>query len=93
MTACPCLFEPLHRRAVSPSVDVVWTDTEGCTCGPEAVELDDRLADAAHVRQVASELTKAAEVLAAIEATEPGSPERAALHVGCLNHRCAGVAS
>lgn len=92
MATCPCLFEPLHRRAVSPSVDVVWTDTEGCTCGPEAVVLDD-LADAAHVRQVASALTKAAEVLAAIEATEPGSPERAALHVGCLNHRCVGVAS
>ena len=92
MAACPCLFEPLHRRAVSPSVDVVWTDTEGCTRVPEAIVMG-MLADAAHVRQVASALTKAAEMLAAIEATEPGSPERAALHVGCLNHRCAGVAS
>lgn len=92
MTACPCHFEPLHRRAVSPSVDVVWTDTEGCTCGPEAV-VSYMLTGAASVRRVASALTKAAEMLAAIEATEPGSPERAALHVGCLNHRCAGVAS
>ena len=36
---------------------------------------------------------KEVEVLAAIEATAPGSPEQAALHVGCLNHRCRGVAS
>lgn len=87
---CPCIEEPVHRREVGV-VDVAWTDTPGCPCQPwvsialTAVNLQ----SAKNVAGVIADLQQAVPLMAQIEATAPGSPERARLHDRCTNHRCA----
>lgn len=92
MTVCQCVETgaQLHRRAVA-SVEVSWTDVEGCAC-PAGVVLLRGPGDAGAARELAASLEEAADLMArvdAADAAEPGSPERAAIHdEGCVSHRC-----
>lgn len=89
MSACPCITEPLHRRTVGPDVEVLWTDTEGCPCPPDA-RVSRWIEGADQAVAASVDLRVAAGLMRRLEDTAPGSPERAAIHDErpCENHRC-----